>query len=161
LRDLRGKEGLNMAKWRKKDSFAKAVGRSLAHEGRGIAKGVCKELAVNRDTRFVQTAPQLEKEAMKLDKIESVSATEETSRLRALADSIAEVGLLHPVVVTPDGRIDRRSAPTEACRATWMERGDRNYFDLLQAARGKHMKNSCARICCQVNCCLKARNRAG
>lgn len=33
-----------MAKWRKKDSFTKAVGRSLAHEGRGIAKGVGREL---------------------------------------------------------------------------------------------------------------------
>ena len=33
-----------MAKWKKKDSFPKAVGRSLAHEGKGIAKGVAKEL---------------------------------------------------------------------------------------------------------------------
>ena len=33
-----------MAKWRKKDSFAKAAGRSLAHEGRGIAIGVAKGL---------------------------------------------------------------------------------------------------------------------
>ena len=33
-----------MAKWRKKDSFARAVGRSLAHEGRGIPSGVAKDL---------------------------------------------------------------------------------------------------------------------
>jgi hypothetical protein len=33
-----------MAKWRKKNSFGKAVGRKLTREGRDIAAGVAKEL---------------------------------------------------------------------------------------------------------------------
>jgi hypothetical protein len=33
-----------MAKWRKKNSFGKAVSRKLAREGRDIAAGVAKEL---------------------------------------------------------------------------------------------------------------------
>lgn len=33
-----------MRKWRKSDSFKKAVARSLAREGRDIAKGVGREL---------------------------------------------------------------------------------------------------------------------
>jgi hypothetical protein len=35
---------MKMAKYRKRDSFPKAVGRALAHEGKGIAKGVASEL---------------------------------------------------------------------------------------------------------------------
>ena len=30
----------------------------------------------------------------------------------ALADSSAEVGLLHPVVITPDNKVDRRQEAT-------------------------------------------------
>jgi hypothetical protein len=33
-----------MAKWRKKNSFGKALGRKFAREGRDIASGVAKEL---------------------------------------------------------------------------------------------------------------------
>ena len=36
--------------------------------------------------------------------------------LRVLADSIAEIGLLHPVVVTPSGRLIAGQRRLQACR---------------------------------------------
>lgn len=61
--------------------------------------------------------------------------------LRSLADSIAEVGLLHPVVVTPEGRLIAGQRRLEACRL--LEWGDVRVtvVDLLQAARGEAHEN--------------------
>src|SRR5439155_23596949 len=42
--------------------------------------------------------------------------------LRTLANSIAEVGLLHPVVVTPEGRLIAGQRRLEACRLLGLER---------------------------------------
>jgi len=42
--------------------------------------------------------------------------------LRTLAESIEEVGLLHPVVVTPEGRLVAGQRRLEACRMLgWTE----------------------------------------
>jgi ParB-like nuclease domain len=41
----------------------------------------------------------------------------------SLAESIKEVGLLHPIVVRPDGRFDRGGAPTGSVQAARLEGG--------------------------------------
>lgn len=61
--------------------------------------------------------------------------------LRALADSIAEVGLLHPVVVTPDGRLIAGQRRLEACRHLGWDDVPVTVVDLLQAARGEAHEN--------------------
>src|SRR6266852_50893 len=61
--------------------------------------------------------------------------------LRALAESIGEVGLLHPVVVTPEGRLIAGQRRLEACRLLgWIE-VPATTVDLLQAARGEAHEN--------------------
>src|ERR1039457_5624663 len=61
--------------------------------------------------------------------------------LRPLVDSIAEVGLLHPVVVTPEGRLIAGQRRLEACRLLgWME-VPVTVVDLYQAARGEAHEN--------------------
>lgn len=61
--------------------------------------------------------------------------------LRALADSIAEVGLLHPVVVTPSGRLIAGQRRLEACRQLGWTEVPVTVVDLLQAARGEAHEN--------------------
>src|SRR3984957_13780670 len=61
--------------------------------------------------------------------------------LRALADSIAEVGLLHPVVVTPEGRLIAGQRRLEACRSLGWTEIPVTVVDLLQAARGEAHEN--------------------
>src|ERR1022692_3268816 len=61
--------------------------------------------------------------------------------LRALADSIAEVGLLHPVVVTPSGRLIAGQRRLEACRQLGWTDVPVTVVDLLQAARGEAHEN--------------------
>src|SRR5437764_732820 len=61
--------------------------------------------------------------------------------LRSLADSIADVGLLHPVVVTPEGRLIAGQRRLEACRLLgWIE-VPVTVVDLYQAARGEAHEN--------------------
>jgi N6-adenosine-specific RNA methylase IME4 len=61
--------------------------------------------------------------------------------LRPLADSISEVGLLHPVVVTPEGRLIAGQRRLQACRLLeWIEIPV-TVVDLLQAARGEAHEN--------------------
>src|SRR5712692_3615701 len=61
--------------------------------------------------------------------------------LRALADSIADVGLLHPVVVTPEGRLIAGQRRLEACRLLgWIEIPV-TVVDLYQAAPGEAHEN--------------------
>ena len=61
--------------------------------------------------------------------------------LRALADSIAEVGLLHPVVVTSSGRLIAGQRRLQACRQLGWTEIPVTVVDLLQAARGEAHEN--------------------
>lgn len=61
--------------------------------------------------------------------------------LRVLAQSIAEVGLLHPVVVTPEGRLIAGLRRLEACRLLGWSEIPVTVVDLLQAARGEAHEN--------------------
>src|SRR5687767_12466287 len=61
--------------------------------------------------------------------------------LRMLASSIAEVGLLHPVVVTPEGRLIAGQRRLEACRLLGWTEIPVTVVDLLQAARGEAHEN--------------------
>jgi ParB family chromosome partitioning protein len=61
--------------------------------------------------------------------------------LRSLADSIAEVGLLHPVVVTPAGRLIAGQRRLGACRLLGWTEVPVTVVDLLQAARGEAHEN--------------------
>jgi N6-adenosine-specific RNA methylase IME4/ParB-like chromosome segregation protein Spo0J len=61
--------------------------------------------------------------------------------LRPLAESIAEVGLLHPVVVTPEGRLIAGQRRLEACRMLEWTDVPVTVIDLYQAARGEAHEN--------------------
>ena len=61
--------------------------------------------------------------------------------VRALADSIADVGLLHPVVVTSAGRLIAGQRRLEACRQLGWAEVPVTIVDLLQAARGEAHEN--------------------
>src|SRR3984885_6477655 len=61
--------------------------------------------------------------------------------LNSLAASIAEVGLLHPVVVTPVGRLIAGQRRLEACRGLGWTDIPVTVVDLLQAARGEAHEN--------------------
>ncbi|MGA2186509.1 MAG: MT-A70 family methyltransferase [Bryobacteraceae bacterium] len=65
----------------------------------------------------------------------------ELGDLRALADSIAEVGLLHPVVVTPEGRLIAGQRRLQACRHLGWTDVPVTVVDLYQAARGEAHEN--------------------
>jgi N6-adenosine-specific RNA methylase IME4 len=61
--------------------------------------------------------------------------------LRTLIESISEVGLLHPVVVTPEGRLIAGQRRLEACRQLGWEDVPVTVVDLLQAVRGEAHEN--------------------
>jgi N6-adenosine-specific RNA methylase IME4 len=61
--------------------------------------------------------------------------------LHSLADSIGEVGLLHPVVVTQEGRLIAGQRRLEACRSLGWTEIPVTVVDLLQAARGEAHEN--------------------
>ncbi len=61
--------------------------------------------------------------------------------LRSLADSIGEVGLLHPVVVTLNGRLIAGQRRLEACKSLGWTEIPVTVVDLLQAARGEAHEN--------------------
>jgi N6-adenosine-specific RNA methylase IME4/ParB-like chromosome segregation protein Spo0J len=61
--------------------------------------------------------------------------------IKPLAESIAEVGLLHPVVVTPEGRLIAGQRRLEACRLLGWPDIPVTVVDLLQAARGEAHEN--------------------
>jgi N6-adenosine-specific RNA methylase IME4 len=61
--------------------------------------------------------------------------------LRVLAQSIGEVGLLHPVVVTPEGRLIAGQRRLEACRLLGWSEIPVTVVDLYQAARGEAHEN--------------------
>jgi ParB family chromosome partitioning protein len=61
--------------------------------------------------------------------------------LRSLADSIVTVGLLHPIVVTPEGRLIAGQRRLEACRLLGWQEIPITVIDLFQAARGEAHEN--------------------
>src|ERR1035438_6405455 len=61
--------------------------------------------------------------------------------LRSLADSIGEEGLLHPVVVTPEGRLIAGQRRLGACRLLGWAEVPVTVVDLYQAARGEAHEN--------------------
>src|ERR1700682_319747 len=79
---------------------------------------------------------------MRLDEITiGFRYRKELGDVRALADSISEVGLLHPVVVTPEGRLIAGQRRLEACRSLGWNDVPVTVVDLLQAARGEAREN--------------------
>src|SRR5450432_3381000 len=79
---------------------------------------------------------------MKIDQIDvGFRYRRDLGDLRSLSESIAEVGLLHPVVVTPEGRLIAGQRRLEACRLLgWLE-VPVTVVDLYQAARGEAHEN--------------------
>jgi N6-adenosine-specific RNA methylase IME4 len=65
----------------------------------------------------------------------------ELGDLRSLADSIQEVGLLHPVVVTAEGRLIAGQRRLAACDLLGWEEVPVTVVDLLQAAQGEAHEN--------------------
>lgn len=65
----------------------------------------------------------------------------ELGDLRSLADSIKEVGLLHPVVVTPEGRLIAGRRRLAACELLGWDEVPVTVVDLLQAAQGEAHEN--------------------
>jgi ParB family chromosome partitioning protein len=61
--------------------------------------------------------------------------------LRSLADSIETVRLLHPIVVTPEGRLIAGQRRLEACRLLGWQEIPVTVIDLYQAARGEAHEN--------------------
>src|SRR6202163_3424658 len=61
--------------------------------------------------------------------------------LKTLAQSIAEVGLLHPVVVTHEGRLIAGQRRLEACRELGWADISVTVVDLYRAARGEAHEN--------------------
>lgn len=61
--------------------------------------------------------------------------------LRSLADSISEVGLLHPIVVTSDGLLIAGLRRLEACRLLGRARVPVTVIDLDEVARGEAHEN--------------------
>src|SRR6202790_360276 len=79
---------------------------------------------------------------MRIDQIQvGYRYRKELGTLRPLADSIAEVGLLHPVVVTPEGRLIAGQRRLEACRLLAWTEVPVTIVDLFQAARGEAHEN--------------------
>jgi N6-adenosine-specific RNA methylase IME4 len=79
---------------------------------------------------------------MKIDQIEvGFRYRKDLGDLRSLSESIAEVGLLHPVVVTLDGRLIAGQRRLAACRSLGWEEVPVTVVDLYQAARGEAHEN--------------------
>lgn len=60
----------------------------------------------------------------------------------ALAQSIADVGLLHPIVVTPDGRLIAGARRLEACKRLGLLDVPTTIIDLTQIVRGEQQENA-------------------
>jgi ParB/RepB/Spo0J family partition protein len=80
---------------------------------------------------------------MRIDQIEvGYRYRKELGDLRSLADSIAEVGLLHPIVVTPEGRLIAGQRRLGACEKLGWSEVPVTVVDLYQAASGEFHENS-------------------
>src|SRR5450755_1916343 len=79
---------------------------------------------------------------MRIEQIQiGFSYRKDLGDLRTLVDSIAEVGLLHPVVVTPEGRLIAGQRRLEAFRLIGRTDVPVTVVDLYQAARGEAHEN--------------------
>lgn len=79
---------------------------------------------------------------MNIDQIEiGFRYRKDMGDLRSLADSIGEVGLLHPIVVTPEGRLIAGQRRLAACRSLGWDDVPVTVIDLYQAARGEAHEN--------------------
>src|ERR1019366_7241713 len=79
---------------------------------------------------------------MKIDQIDvGFRYRKDLGDLRSLSESIAEVGLLHPVVVTPEGRLIAGQRRLAACRSMGWEGVSVTVVDLYQAASGEAHEN--------------------
>src|SRR5664280_3048524 len=84
----------------------------------------------------------MDRPTLRIDQIEvGFRYRKDLGDLRALADSIAEVGLLHPVVVTSSGRLIAGQRRLQACRQLGWTEIPMTVVDLLQAARGAAHEN--------------------
>jgi hypothetical protein len=102
--------------------------------GRGIVKCVVKELLSIATLGLYKSKPG----SMKIDHIRiGFRYREDPEDLSSLADSIGEVGLLHPAVVTLEGRLIAGQRRPEACRSLGWTEIPLIVVDLLQAARGE------------------------
>jgi N6-adenosine-specific RNA methylase IME4 len=61
--------------------------------------------------------------------------------ISTLADSIAELGLLHPIVVTPDGTLIAGQRRIEACRALGRSEIPVRVLDLARVVAGEYSEN--------------------
>jgi ParB/Sulfiredoxin domain len=143
-----------VAKWRKHES----ISRVLAREGKGLQrespKGCCQsqpwdstdhpsalgkcgsdpceDLPGQIDPRF----------PMNIELIQvGFRYRKDLGDLKTLAQSIEEVGLLHPVVVIPEGRLIAGQRRLEACRLLGWTDIAVTVVDLYQAARGEAHEN--------------------
>ena len=79
---------------------------------------------------------------MRIDQIQiGYRYRQDLGELRTLAERIDEVGLLHPVVVTPEGRLIAGRRRIEACRSLGWIDIPATVVDLLQAVRGEAHEN--------------------
>jgi ParB/RepB/Spo0J family partition protein len=79
---------------------------------------------------------------MKIDQIQiGYRYRKDLGDLHSLAKSIAEVGLLHPVVVTPEGRLIAGQRRLEACHVLGWSEVPVTVVDLYQAARAEAHEN--------------------
>lgn len=79
---------------------------------------------------------------MKIDQIQvGFRYRKDLGDVRSLADSIQAIGLLHPVVVTPEGRLIAGQRRLEACRQLGWADIPVTVVDLYQAARGEAHEN--------------------
>src|SRR2546425_5348210 len=94
----------------------------------------------DRGSRFAKTVACLR--LMHIDQIQvGFRYRKDLGDLRTLAESIAEAGLLHPVVVTPEGRLIAGQRRLEACRMLGWTEVPVTVIDLYQAARGESHEN--------------------
>src|ERR1017187_6028310 len=97
-----------------------------------------------RITPAVERLPwsSMDRPTLPIDQIEvGFRYRKDLGDVRVLADSIAEVGLLHPVVVTSSGRLIAGQRRLQACRQLGWKDVPVTVVDLYQAARGEAHEN--------------------
>src|SRR5581483_2596312 len=89
-----------------------------------------------------EEAAKVTTSSMNIDRIEvGFRYRKDLGDVGTLTESIAEVGLLHPVVVTPAGRLIAGQRRLEACRQLGWSDVPVTVVDLYQAARGEAHEN--------------------
>ena len=91
---------------------------------------------------MVSEQPNASANLMRIDQIQvGFRYRKDLGDLWSLADSISEVGLLHPVVVTPERRLIAGQRRLEACLLLGWKDVPVTVVDLYQAARGEAHEN--------------------